>query len=158
MIKREKRGLSPVIATVLLVSLALVLAVIVFLWARAFIPDAVEKEGQSIDLACEQTHFFAEAFGGNERSLTIENTGDIPIWGAEIRKKQIIGEIVQAEQLDKVNLEGGQTGRVNLPNGIETDDQILVIPILLGRDKDGTKPRTYPCNEDAGVEIVVKNI
>ena len=46
----EKRGLSPVIATVLLVGIALVLASIVFLWAKNFIGEAVTKEGREITL------------------------------------------------------------------------------------------------------------
>lgn len=150
---QKKRGLSPVIATVLLVSLALVLAVIVFLWARAFIPEAIEKQGQSIELACEQTQFNAEAYDG---ILAVENTGSIPIYGVEIREKRFIGDVVQAEELSQnPNLEPGQSAQVDLPGGIEQDAQIIVVPILIGKN-DNDEVRSYPCDEEYGVEITVQ--
>ena len=44
----KKRGLSPVIASVLLILLVLVLASIIFLWARGFIGEQIEKFGEPI--------------------------------------------------------------------------------------------------------------
>lgn len=41
----NKRGLSPIIATVLLIFLVLILASIVFLWARGFFSEQLEKGG-----------------------------------------------------------------------------------------------------------------
>ena len=48
---RGKRGLSPVIASVLLIALVLVLASIIFMWARGFISEQIEKFGNPVELA-----------------------------------------------------------------------------------------------------------
>ncbi|MBU0761307.1 MAG: hypothetical protein KJ858_06510, partial [Nanoarchaeota archaeon] len=58
---KKRRALSPVIATVLLIAIALVLAVIIFLWARSFIGEGLEKDGRAIDKACENVVFNADA-------------------------------------------------------------------------------------------------
>ena len=81
MIEVGKKGLSPVIATVLLVSIALVLAVIIFLWARSFVAEQIEKGGRVVEMACEDVKFLAEAYSGQ---LMIENVGSVPLFGVEI--------------------------------------------------------------------------
>ena len=85
----NRKALSPVIATILLVSIALVLALIIFLWAKSFVGDAIEKDGQAVELVCEDVNFKAEAYG---TKLYIENIGNVPLYGVEIRKKELIGE------------------------------------------------------------------
>jgi flagellin-like protein len=153
MIAKEKRGLSPVIATILLVSLALVLAVIVFLWARAFIPETIQKEGRAIELSCEEVSFNAEAFA-TDGEVSVENTGQIPIYGIEIRKKQFLGDISQAEQFSDEILTG-QSINAPLPADIVFGDTIILIPILVGEGKDGHT--SYPCGMDYGIEIEVNS-
>ena len=43
---KDKRAISPVVATVLLIVLVLILAAIIFLWARGFVGEQVEKFGE----------------------------------------------------------------------------------------------------------------
>ena len=43
MIKRGKKGLSPIIATVLLIVITLIIAMIIFLWAKNFIGEKTKK-------------------------------------------------------------------------------------------------------------------
>jgi flagellin-like protein len=152
--KKEKRGLSPVIATILLVSLALVLAVIVYLWAKAFMPEALQKEGSAIETSCEQVRFNAEAYKADQE-ISVENTGQIPIYGIEIRKKQFIGEVNQAEPFDS-NILSGQSQSIPLPPGIEGGDTLVLIPILVGVNDKG-EHKSYPCGTDYGMEIEVSS-
>jgi len=56
-----KKGVSPIIATVLLISIALVLALIIFLWARSFTSEQLQKFDEPVENACENVHFEAEA-------------------------------------------------------------------------------------------------
>ena len=90
--KVNKRGLSPVIATVLLISIALVLAVIIFLWAKSFVGEAVSKEKYGrIELACADIIFRAEAFAtspGYAQTIDIVNGG-----GSDTDKVQAIRKV-----------------------------------------------------------------
>ena len=148
---KKRRALSPVIATILLVSIALVLAVIIFLWARSFIGEGLEKEGRAIDKSCEEVVFSAEAFPG---TLTVENLGNVAIYGVEIKRvdNQLGTEISQAEQF-KSSITIGATGNVEVPLEIGARDTIMVIPVLLG--EKGSQTGTHKCDDDYGVEITV---
>lgn len=150
----KKRGLSPVVATVLLVSLALVLAVIIFLWARAFIPDAIEKEGRNIASSCEEVQFLVDALSF-EKEVHIENTGYIPLWGVEIREKGFLGgEIKKVEEFGR-SVKSGQTETIDNVEGLEAGSTIIVVPVLLGETSGGRQ--AYVCDEDYGVESVVQS-
>ena len=48
----DKSGLSPVIATVLLVGLVVVSGLIIFMWFRGLTQEAVVKFDQNIQLVC----------------------------------------------------------------------------------------------------------
>jgi flagellin-like protein len=149
---RKKRGLSPVIATVLLISIALVLAIIIFLWARSFIGEGLEKEGRAIDKSCENVVFRAEASvsGG----LDIENLGNVAIYGVEIRTIDSSAgtEIKQSEEFPNT-LTIDRTANVNLPLGVGSGNRIVVVPILLGEKGDQTG--IYVCDKDYGFETTV---
>jgi flagellin-like protein len=146
----RRRGLSPIIATVLLIAIALILAVIIFLWAKHFIAESVDKNGQSVELVCEHVSFLSEAYGGQ---LIVENIGEIPIYAVEMR---VVGngEISEIGKTPDGNTIGaGQTANFSLDPEINEGDKVLVIPILLGETSEELQP--YVCDEDYGVEIEV---
>ena len=145
----EKRGLSPVIATVLLVSITLVLAVIIFFWARTFIGENVEKQGDVIAQLCDEVNFKADAYNGK---IDIENVGNIPLNGVEIRKKGGLGDISQAETVPS-SLTAGQTASFTLNSGISDGDEIIVVPILLG--ETSTETKSYVCEDAHALKLVV---
>jgi flagellin-like protein len=150
MIIRKKRGLSPVIATILLISVALVLAVIVYLWARSFIGESIEKNGRDVSLVCENVVFSAEGNSGSG-ALSIVNTGVVPIYAVEMR---VVGneEISQIGQTGS-DIKPGQTASFELPSELNSGDDLIVIPVLLGETAEKRKP--FVCDEDYGVEIEV---
>jgi flagellin-like protein len=154
----KKKGLSPVIATVLLIALALILAIIIFLWARNFISDQITKEGREITQSCSGVNFQAEAVKslGN---LSIVNRGNIPLYGIEIRKKSAIGSLqeVQVEPFSgHPSLLSGETRDVPLPSELNAGMEILVIPVLLGESVSTHQKRPYPCDKAYGKTITVK--
>ncbi len=161
MILLKKRGLSPVIATMLLVALALVLAIIVFLWARSFVGETIQKQGREIEQSCEEVSFRAEAFasGVDSGKLSVVNIGTIPLYGVEVRKKQVIGEISQVETFQNNMVLSGETGEISIAQFI-TDgeiaecDELIVVPVLLGETEQYKK--AYVCDKDYSVEIIVK--
>ena len=72
----DVRGLSPVIASVLLILMVLVLAVLIFLWARGFVSEQVEKFGKPIEQICSSVDFEVQKFGS---SLEVVNRGNVDI-------------------------------------------------------------------------------
>ncbi|MBU0466079.1 MAG: hypothetical protein KJ718_03515 [Nanoarchaeota archaeon] len=153
MIRVKKRGLSPVIATTLLVSVALVLAVIIFMWARVFIPEVIEKGGQDVAMVCEDVRFLAEARDGT-RELFIQNIANVPIYAIEMR---ILGqgEIVDVGQpVGGGTIGTGQTMNLTLPSEATFGKTVVAIPILLGETESEMVP--YVCDIDYGVEVVVE--
>ncbi len=87
MVKKEKRGLSPIVATVLLIALAIVLAMIVFLWARGFISEQIEKRGEPIDQICELVNIQVDySSSGSNIELIVVNMGSIPVHSVEVRE------------------------------------------------------------------------
>ena len=148
----KKRGLSPVIATMLLISLAMVLAVIIFFWARSFIGESISKQGSAIDLLCDDVKFRADA-NFDSKKINVENIGDISIYGIEVRKEGF-GEITAVSTINGADtITGGQTKTFDLPDGINSGDKVLLVPTLLGEANGGTKAHT--CSKDYGVEVVV---
>ncbi|MBI5803848.1 hypothetical protein HY450_01245 [Candidatus Pacearchaeota archaeon] len=146
-----KRGLSPVIATVLLVSLGLILAIAIFFWARSFIGDSIVKGERDIKQSCEKVFFQADAYNGE---LHVENLGSVPIRGFELSKKQIIGEITKIAELEEGTISAGQTATIELPQGVSSGDTVIVVPILLGETE--TTKKAYICDKENGNEILVE--
>jgi flagellin-like protein len=149
---KRKNGLSPVIATALLISMALVLAAIIFLWAKDFIAEDITKDDRAIEMACEDVHFLAEA-RRNTDQLVLENTGSVPIYSVEM-KIQGVGEIKEvADPMGGVSIDAGETGTFALPNDAGVGETIIVTPVLLGETETELWP--YACEENYGVEAVV---
>jgi flagellin-like protein len=139
-----KRGLSPIVATILLVSITLVLAVIVFFWARSFISESVEKNERAIELSCEDVDFFVEASGGN---LSVQNIGSIPIYAIEMRVKGQ-GEIKEIGKTGST-VGPGETAIFPLPEDANHGDTIIAVPILLGETESDRV--SYVCDAEYGI-------
>ena len=152
---KEKRGLSPVIATVLLIGIALVLATIVFIWARHFVGEAITKEGEAIELVCDDVSFEAEAFG-SEGKLYLENKGSVPIHRVEIRELGLFGEVSVSESFSGVQVSAGETKSVDLPTDIESGDEIIVVPILVGEVEGVVEKKSHVCDGNYGQRINVR--
>ena len=54
--KNNKKGVSPVVSTVLLIMIVIILAIIILIWSQGFIKEAITKqvsgETKSIDQYC----------------------------------------------------------------------------------------------------------
>ena len=152
----KKRGLSPVIATVLLISLSLALAIIVFFWARSFIAERVQKQGQEIGAFCEQTVFNVEAVkdATNNINIYLTNTGNVPIYGIEVRSKKI-GEVAVVETFVNKNIYAGESGNVVIGDSTLAAGEVLaIVPILLGETNEYRKP--YVCDKEYGIDVEIK--
>ena len=146
----SKRGISPVIATVLLVSLTLILASIIFLWARAFIPETILKGDYGrIEEACKQVNFEASAQGS---IITIQNIGNVPIQGIKVGIKSAFG----SEFIDELPQQtvAASTGAKTWDVGRTISGEIIIIPILLGKTEKGDL-RAFECGDESAKTINV---
>src|SRR3989344_515261 len=153
MIKREsKKALSPVIATVLLISLALVLVLIIFLWARTWIGEKIQKDlgggPEAIESFCDDISFNAEAELIGNGAINVNNIGNIPLYGLEVRKSgggatKNIGIGIFDSGLPKG---GGKSLSMDFGGDVLPGDELTLIPIILGEGESYKKP--YTCSED----------
>jgi len=147
-----KKGVSPVIATALLVGIVIILAAIVFLWARGFISEKVAKFDEPVERSCERVDFETGVFytGGNT-FLDINNRGDVPIYSFNI-KTLGKGEIKVSEILENT-IGPGESHSIDI-SGVEfSSNEIIVIPVLLAESEQGKV--AFTCEDQFGVGVSI---
>ena len=148
----SKGGISPVIATVLLVSLTLVLAAIIFLWARMFIPEVIEKGSYGrIEEACKDVNFEVFVEG---RDITIQNRGNVPLGGIKIGLKGTFGVEFLEDLSQRTIVTNEEEPFPNaLPEGDYGGKTLIVVPLLIGNLEGKNELRAYPCEEEGSKSI-----
>ena len=156
--KIEKRWLSPVIATVLLIALVLVLAVIIFLWAKSFISERIEKfPGQAIEDTCAKVSFDAVYYlDGTTPTLEVNNRGNIAIYGLSIKQKKQSGNSKMYNYNFSVDSGKSAKGVIDysLYDSSDPTSSIIIYPVVLGTVQGKSLNKQYTCL-DNGIE---KNI
>ncbi|MEK6928913.1 MAG: archaellin/type IV pilin N-terminal domain-containing protein [Nanoarchaeota archaeon] len=151
----QKKGLSPVIATMLLLLITVVLAIIILIWARSFIAEKTQKDlgsgPEAIELLCDDIKFESDVIvKQGSVSVAVVNKGSIPIYAIELRKKSRgFVEIIGVAEHPSMAIKSGNDATLK----IETDkliigDNVIVVPVLLG--ESGKTKKAYTCNEDYG--------
>jgi len=140
--RASSRGLSPVIASVLLILLVLVLAAMIFLWARGFIGEQVEKFGEPINQICESVDFEIEMVGND---LEVVNRGNVDIYYLSI--KMIKGGDSEFKKFD-FSVDAGESVRESVSLLMENNvvpDEVIVYPALIGNVKDSDSNLPFTC-------------
>lgn len=154
---RKKRGISPVIATVLLVAMVVVIGLIIFLWFRGITEEAVTKfGGRNIELVCEEVEFLSDYSAAG--ILSVSNMGNVPIFGMKARiSKQGGHETLNIGDLSvgwpEIGLRQGGTFSGNLMEGFAGAEQILLIPVLMGTSAQGEQ--THVCEDKYGQDLII---
>lgn len=142
---KNKKGISPVIATVLLIAMVVVLGLIIFLWFRGFTQEAVTKFDTNVELVCNDVVFDADYSGGK---LSVINTGNVPIYRVNVKSfglgSHTTKELTRDNNWPELGLNQGDSfsEEVNLGENIE---EITVTPVLMGNSRSGQK--SFICNE-----------
>jgi flagellin-like protein len=131
----SKRGLSPVITTILLVLLAVILAAIIFLWARGFIKEGLVKFGEPIERACEKIKLEAGISGSD---LLLTNRGDVPLYKLKIISSSA-GSSTSSNYSQAIN-----PGESKIITGSSAVSGSKIVPIILGNLKDNAV-QEYEC-------------
>ena len=152
---RKRKGLSPIITTVLLVAIVIIIAVIIFMWARGFIKEIVEKDiggvKKSAEKFCADVNFIASV-DRSMGSISVVNRGNVPIYRIDVKQ-----EMSGKSKIEQIDFEGG-----GLNKGESTTEELTlnsattslkIIPVLLG--KSGNKKKEFICSDTYAVELDV---
>ena len=145
----RKKGLSPVIATVLLIMLVMFLAALVFLWARGFISEQIEKFGRPVEDQCNLISFDVAVVSGTmgQHALEVVNHGNLDIYRLEI-KKTLEGNSEVTKF--KFNIPAGEPKKgdafLMMEDG-KTPESITVYPALIGNVRGKDSNKVFTCIE-----------
>jgi len=151
----DKRGISPIISTVILIMIVIVLAIIILLWSRGFIEEAILKEIAGTEKTTRQ--FCGEV--GMTRILDGErfgftNSGNVPIY--KVNLKTVLKDSGTSTTTTILPEEGGlvNPGFTTIIKGHDYNDyeEVKIIPILLGESKSGGITE-FPCPEENALII-----
>ncbi len=153
----NKSGLSPVIATVLLIGIVVVTGLITFSYFRSFTQEAITKFGENIQLVCDEVQFRADYTGSPNNILSISNQGEVPIFGLTI-KTSGAGGFTTRDIKEYPNIvwpsEGLADGGTFFANISLDGDSAVIVPILRGNTQRGGL-NTFACNERHGEKILL---
>ena len=152
----DKKGISPVVATILLVAIVIVIALIIFLWLRNVVGDYGEKFGKNIELICEEVHLAASY---SSPTLYLTNDGNVPVFKINVKIKRegsyetddLDNLLTDTEWPETGLMQGGVfAGNIAVSNA----NEIIILPVLIGTSDKGNK-KTYTCEEQYGYQIVL---
>jgi len=135
----SKRSVSPVIATVLLVAISIVLAIIVFLWATKFIGEVVTKGNSPAEQKCGEVNLEVTYIGSE---VQVANKGQVYVYRADIFKV-VKGEENSAGYIEKLG--AGMSDKKDIGSA----EEVKVVPIILGQA--GEKKVAYTCKDNVFV-------
>jgi flagellin-like protein len=145
-----KKGVSPVIATVLLIGMVIVIFLIVFLWFRGTLDPAIVKfDGENIELACENVALSAAYSPG---VLTVSNEGSVVIASVKVEVSRAgsfetydIKDLLSSSSEWKGLLLGRsfpadlKDSAINTGGELDGADELTIIPVLRGNSDEGEK-------------------
>jgi flagellin-like protein len=153
----KRKGVSPVIATLLLVAIVMVIALLVFLWFKSFAQEAVVKFDQNVEIVCDEVIFSGDFYG---TKLEISNDGNIPIEDFKLKwidengeySTETLSEKYSYTDVGETRVRQGKTETFDLANHPDSS-KLIVIPILRGISDSGEK--NVPCEERYGIEVIL---
>jgi flagellin-like protein len=172
----NKRGVTPVVATVLLIAIVVVLGVIIFFWAKNFLTESAQKGDRSVSISCGQVEFnakvVADALQCPKPSSTpqnpqfysavdIDNIGNTPIYGVQILEYDQNDANVNIEPLSDQPFVGGtitkgKSSYACLDRVVVNQDNFRIIPKLLAQQEDNKI--VYTCPEMDGIAVTFVDI
>jgi flagellin-like protein len=139
----NKKALSPIITTVLLIVMALILAMIIFMWAVGFFREQVSKADQPIENICPEVNLQASIVG--DKLLSLNNQGDYAIYKITIK---VSGAGTSDKEDVQIDLQPAGSKLVDSTLQL-SGSNVQIIPILLGTSKKTGAVKEYSCINSA---------
>lgn len=153
-IVNDKRGLAPIIATVLLILMVVALVTLIFIWAKGFVGERTNDYEQSMEKICSAIDFGAEVSGvAPNYDLEILNRGNIDILSFKI-KMSLKGDV----EISDLNLSVGsskieKTNVALIMSDGNYPDVVEIVPVTNSVANGGTSKKPFICFND-GVELI----
>ena len=156
--EKRKKGVSPVISTVLLIMIVIILAVIILLWANSFVREAITKkiidDTKTVEEWCKEIDITPE-ISRDQLSFGFTNNGNVPIYQYELKlteKDSGDSNVILITSAEGGSVNQGYSSILNssLRSDIKSYDQydkIKVIPILLGEGTKSSGKTEFKCPE-----------
>ncbi|MFA5019671.1 MAG: archaellin/type IV pilin N-terminal domain-containing protein [Candidatus Pacearchaeota archaeon] len=135
----NKKAISPVVATVVLIAMAVIIALIIFIWASGIFGEDTLKFGSNIKNACSDVSLDISV---DEDIVQISNTGSVPVSGINAKISDGSSKKVVSCSLSKT-LTSGSSGTATCD--LDGGSIYSVIPILTGT-KDSAE-EDYACSK-----------
>jgi flagellin-like protein len=136
----NKKGVSPVVVTVLLIAIVVILIGIIFLWARSFIQEDIQKFQQPVNVICNEVSLAASIEGTS--SLRITNNADrVPVYKIKLNIADSSGAKVVQDYANAISLSPGQSTLIDISSYGEV---VSITPVLKGQKGDAEQEYTCP--------------
>jgi flagellin-like protein len=145
----SRRGVTPVVATTLLIAIVIVLAGIVFVWAQGVVGEAVQKNDEPIERSCERVSLDTSiGQDTNGYFIDVHNNGNVPIAGFKLALDR--DGTVDVLTVDASALNVGTSRRFALAGLYDSGvSSVEVVPVLRGTR--GESLQDYVCGEQYGI-------
>lgn len=154
----RKKGVSPVISGVLLISLVITMAVAIMIWSTGITEKitggSITLQGKNIALTCSDIVF---EFSYTEGKLYLINPGNIPIYGMKLRiysdgsfETQDIKDLTPNWPEDGLKEGKAFSDSITFDANV---NKVVLIPVLMGSTNNGEK-REYIC-ENTSYDLLV---
>jgi flagellin-like protein len=150
----KKKAVSPIVSTVLLIMIVVTLAVIILIWTRGFIKEAITKdiggETKEVDQLCSSEVKLRGIVDEVDNSFGFTNNGNVPIFAFDLK---LIGND-GSSSIVKVDSSVNPGMSTNLGGSYKYTDykQVKVIPIILGKTKSGST-QEVECPEVTAINL-----
>jgi hypothetical protein len=156
----NKKAISPLIATVLLVGISVAAASMIYIWMQGFIGEGTIKNGAPIERSCDQLSYTAEI--SSDQTLLINNQGNIPIKEFLVKATNADGQIITYEKNPARDSEShipaiyaGTVVKLMISEIYNSGvSSIEVIPVLYGKGTSSGQPKIAYCpNQKQEVQL-----
>ncbi len=140
---KEKKGVSPLIATVILVGIVVLIAILIWFWYGKYLEDVLEKQKVDLEASCVQdVEFSVYDFSCDSEkriSFRLENKGDINIRGVQVVYSTELtgGSIWESSAVNQAVISALQ---VDLPDNVTAPISLEITPNI------GTSQRNKFCD------------
>tara|TARA_Y100000310_G_scaffold80769_1_gene77442 strand:- start:36 stop:509 length:474 start_codon:yes stop_codon:yes gene_type:complete len=133
----EKKGVSPLIATVLLIGLVVMIAMIIFFWYGNYLKDVLDKQGVSLETSCtsDVEIYISSDIGcslSGENSVVtfyVENVGSVELRGLNVvySSSSSAGAVLKSQI---INQAVGTYMQVDLGQNLAGAVDLEIVPII----------------------------
>jgi flagellin-like protein len=161
-IRKNKRGVSPVITSIVLVGVVIGMITIIFFWLRSTMVEGIIKLDKNVDLVCQQDVQLNANYDFSTGQLTFANEGNAVIYDIKLRTysqgtynvkrmSQIFGTDWNPNGLVKgASLTKNITSYLSYSLG--SIEKIQLIPMLLGKNSAKEK-KEVDCREEYSITL-----